>query len=439
MNRAGSRSSSPRPVDSRQAAPLHSPTDPLKDFPQRTARRARSLALATALVLAGCAPPVRGARGPEPAPRWWRGNLHTHSVWSDGNAFPETIADWYRSHGYQFVVMTDHNSVEAGEKWVAIAPGSSRAEMLRRYRERFGDDWVQERDGPDSLRVRLRTLAEYAPKFDEPGRFLVVRGEELSDLIDGKPLHVTVVNAPELIEPRGGATAAEALQHDLDAVREAGARAGVPVVAGVNHPNFYWVATAADIAPLEGLSLFEVYNGSVRVNNEGDATRPGTEAMWDAILTARLRRGLPPVWGTAVDDAHQFDHVDPKVTNPGRGWVMVRADTLTPAALTAALARGDFYASTGVTLLDVRSDGAQLTVEIDAEPGVEYTTEFVGTRRGGGAGEVLATVRGPLATYRLRGDELYVRARVTSSRLKPNGYAPGERERAWTEPTIGTR
>ena len=43
----------------------------------------------------------------EPEPRWWKGNLHTHSLWSDGNDYPEMIADWYRSHGYQFLAFTD--------------------------------------------------------------------------------------------------------------------------------------------------------------------------------------------------------------------------------------------------------------------------------------------------------------------------------------------
>src|SRR4051812_40680344 len=32
--------------------------------------------------------------------RWFKGNLHTHSLWSDGNDFPEMIADWYKSNGY---------------------------------------------------------------------------------------------------------------------------------------------------------------------------------------------------------------------------------------------------------------------------------------------------------------------------------------------------
>ena len=30
--------------------------------------------------------------------RWWKGNLHTHSLWSDGDHYPEMVADWYKTH-----------------------------------------------------------------------------------------------------------------------------------------------------------------------------------------------------------------------------------------------------------------------------------------------------------------------------------------------------
>ncbi|RYF95469.1 MAG: histidinol-phosphatase, partial [Chitinophagaceae bacterium] len=26
--------------------------------------------------------------------KWYKGNTHTHSLWSDGNDFPEMIMDW---------------------------------------------------------------------------------------------------------------------------------------------------------------------------------------------------------------------------------------------------------------------------------------------------------------------------------------------------------
>ncbi|MFT7641077.1 MAG: hypothetical protein ACI9G1_002821, partial [Pirellulaceae bacterium] len=43
------------------------------------------------------------------APRYWKGNIHTHTFWSDGNDFPEMIAEWYRTHDYNFLALSDHN------------------------------------------------------------------------------------------------------------------------------------------------------------------------------------------------------------------------------------------------------------------------------------------------------------------------------------------
>ena len=57
--------------------------------------------------------------------------------------------------------------------------------------------------------------------------------------------------------------------------------------------------------------------------------------------------------------------------NPGRGWMMVRADWLTPNQITAAIKRGDFYNSTGVTLTSLDVTDAGISLEIEAEAGVE--------------------------------------------------------------------
>ena len=37
----------------------------------------------------------------------------------------------------------------------------------------------------------------------------------------------------------------------------------------------------------------------------------------------------------------------------------------------------------------------------------------------------------------MTGDELYVRARVTSSRKHPNPFAEGDMEMAWVQPVVG--
>jgi len=49
-------------------------------------------------------------------------------------------------------------------------------------------------------------------------------------------------------------------------------------------------------------------------------------------------------------------------------------------------------------------------------------------------GEVFSRVDGPDARYRVRGDELYVRARVVSSRRHGNPFADVDVEMAWTQP-----
>ena len=40
---------------------------------------------------------------------WYKGNLHTHTTESDGDAHPEDIVEWYKQHEYDFLVLSDHN------------------------------------------------------------------------------------------------------------------------------------------------------------------------------------------------------------------------------------------------------------------------------------------------------------------------------------------
>jgi hypothetical protein len=116
---------------------------------------------------------------------------------------------------------------------------------------------------------------------------------------------------------------------------------------------------------------------------------------------------------------------------------MVRAGRLEPDEIVAAMRRGDFYASSGVELSSIEHNSRGLRVRIAAQLGATYTTRFVGTRSGSNAiGETLLESGDNPAVYRFRGDELYVRAIVTSSRLHPNPYAAGDFEQAWVQPVV---
>ena len=144
------------------------------------------------------------------------------------------------------------------------------------------------------------------------------------------------------------------------------------------------------------------------------------------------------------------------------GWKACATRSADILVCVAAMEAGDFYASSGVRLKDVRRGKGRYEIEIDPEEGVTYTTQFIGTRKGfdrtskplldekgeplpvtrqysNDIGEVLAEVTGPTATYALKGDEIYVRARINSSKLKANPYVQGEFERAWTQPLVPNR
>ena len=41
-------------------------------------------------------------------------------MWSDGDDYPEQIAKWYKDQGYHFLALSDHNTLQVGERWVDV-------------------------------------------------------------------------------------------------------------------------------------------------------------------------------------------------------------------------------------------------------------------------------------------------------------------------------
>ncbi len=386
----------------------------------------------------------------EPPMRWWKGNLHTHSLWSDGDDFPEMIGDWYRERGYNFLALTDHNTLSEGMKWMPVKSVISRsdASVMTKYRERFGDAWVETQGEPDGkdYAVRLKPLNEFRSLLEERGQFILIQAEEISDKAEGKPVHINASNIDEVIAPAGGATVREAMQNNLRAILEHEKSHGRQVLPHVNHPNFGYAITAEDLAAVISEQFFEVYNGHPGVNHLGDKDHPSIERMWDLInAIRRTDLNVPPIMGIATDDSHEY-HGEPG-SRPGRGWVMVRSQYLTPEYLVRAMKRGEFYASSGVSLNDVQFDESSrtLSLNIATEPGVTYRTDFIATLTAGDnkssdpestdrIGRVVATIEGATASYAMKSNELYVRAVVTSSEAPDDPSFDNQKQQAWTQP-----
>ena len=288
---------------------------------------------------------------------WYKGNTHTHTTESDGDSPPEVVARWYRDHGYDFLVLSDHN--------VFTDPG---------------------------------TLAHLVDST-----FLLIPGEEVSSSFDGASVHVNGLNIPHVVEARTAESLVATIQANVDAVREV---EGVP---HINHPNFEWAFGAEELAQIERDRLLEIWNGHPTVHNEGGGGSPSLEEIWDILLTGGKR-----IYGIAVDDAHHFQgEFSAERANPGRGWVAIRASAREPVALMTALEEGHFYASTGVALRDVRITPDRMEVAIEQDRDFRYTTTFIGSE-----GRILAESVQTPAVYELPSDAAttYVRARVANSR-----------------------
>ena len=287
--------------------------------------------------------------------RWYKGNLHTHTTHSDGDSSPEFVARWYKEHGYQFLVLSDHNY----------------------FTEPVG----------------LNTV------LGAKERFLLIGGEEVTSRYEKKAIHVNAFGINGLVPPVFGPSVVDTIQGNVDAIREVGG------LASLNHPNFRWSVTAEEMRRVRGLKLFEVYNGHPQVHNVGGGGRPGLDEMWDAVLSAGRE-----VFGVAVDDAHHFKRFGPEFSNPGRGWVAVRTTELSERAVLDAIDTGEFYSSTGVELAEVARLHDGLRIRIEQAGDFRYTTRYIGV-----FGKVLAESEDLVSDYTLQPGDKYVRAVVTDS------------------------
>ena len=227
--------------------------------------------------------------------QWFRGNLHTHTTDSDGDAEPAVVVRWYRRHGYDFLVLSDHNHL---------------------------------------------TILDYASGKRRFRRPLMIPGEEVSvNAGTGAiPVHLNGIGISRVIEPIDAGQVVPTIQANVDAIIDAGG------IASINHPNYKWAFDHKVIRQVRGASLLEVFNGHPAVNVYGAPGKFSYEEIWDGVLSAGRA-----IYGVATDDSHRYHDFAPELSNPGRGWVVVRAQELSKEAIVDALASGEFYSYGGQT------------------------------------------------------------------------------------------
>ena len=366
---------------------------------------------------------------------WQKGNLHTHSFWSDGDDFPEMIIDWYKKNDYQFIALSDHNTIANGVFWYKIKQSDIENNTLKKYKKRFGD-WVESKSDSTGIFVRLKTFEEYKSKLEDSNKFVIIRSEEVTSSFENKPVHINVTNIQEKINPFKGNSVYDVMQKTIDAVNEQREKFNIPLFAHINHPNFGYGINVEDLKKLSGERFFEVYNGHPAVNNEGDDTHIDLETMWDLINISYYDNNKPLLLGIATDDSHSYHRKSTNLSNTGRGWVMVNSKKIETLSLIEAMESGNFYSSSGINLKKVIHDEKKFKIEIDPNKGITYEIIFMGYRKEGFQVEELKRVKGTSAEYIFNENDLFVRAKISSNEIKKNPYREGETTQAWTQPII---
>ena len=284
-------------------------------------------------------PPADAPKRVEPvAPRdpegWLRGSTHVHAKASGDSKTPiPEVIEWYEAHGYDFIVITDHNQVSELDTAIDTAGKPFLRDPSSGLIVLSGIEWTQNING-------------CLPTGD-PSRKCRIHLNQLG--VTARPRR----KIKEWIDPR---------PRDRLALYDTALAAGKSLggIVQLNHPQWFWGMNEDLLVALgkRGVVLYEVWNKAFAKWNPGDADHPSTEALWDAALA----RGVT-LWGVASDDAHHYN--DTGKYPAGGSWVAVKARR-EPQAILDALAAGRFYASTGVVLDRVEVDRGDLVVEIAA-------------------------------------------------------------------------
>ena len=312
---------------------------------------------------------------------WYKGNLHIHTVLSDGKATAEQIVALYRKASYHFLAITDHNVFQAypqfsGERLLMLAgteltPGfDKRDHKLMEAVEAYRKGEFEFGKAEPSLRQRINALCS--------PHVIAISRRETNAFWEAESGRLT------------------GIQDMIDYAAEKGC---LSIVA---HPAWSKLDTQT-LLSLQGYTAMEVYN---------HASSPWEESssQWDLSLDQGAR-----VFSMACDDAHELGDVD-------GGYIMVKSAALTYDAIIGALKSGDYYSSCGPVIENFYFDGGCVGVSCSKAKEVRFLTD-------NRFGRTYRAEKGAFlthCTHRLLGNERYVRVEIVDM----------EGRKAWTNPAF---
>ena len=327
--------------------------------------------------------------------RFYKANLHNHSTVSDGEKTPQELKAMYLAQGYSIVAYTDHNRFVthnelSDENFLALngVEESADEQTGMRWHDRCCDlNFIalspETKLHPLQARGAVSGDGEYAP-----------------------------FKAQYCVE-------------DVNRMIRLGRENGFFVTH--NHPT--WSLEPPEIyMGYAGMHAMEIFNKS----SEVDGYNEYNPDIYDAQLRAGKR-----LFCLATDDNHNRQPGTMHWDSFG-GFTMIKAPSLNYEDVTAALLRGDFYASRGPVLNALWLDTSDNTVHLECE-GVR---RIIATRGGRRLRSVYAEEQGveaiTSAVFSIDPDDDYFRFTLIDEKgmtadtnayfLKDIGYVPKEND-----------
>ena len=252
--------------------------------------------------------------------KYFKTCLHTHSTISDGRLTPQEVKDYYKSHGYSILSLTDHN--------IVVDHSNLNDEDFLML---TGAEYNTDQSGKPFCNQKTYHLNFIAKKPDllrQPFKADKYRDEILPYLEKVTVDSLSRENSPE----------------NTNKIIAWGNETGHLVM--YNHP-VWSIQDYTDYAPLRGLWGMELCNYCSVVCGYDD---------WHNWVVYRdMMNAGSKIFPVGADDAHY-------TKDACGGWIMVGAEKLEYDSVISALEKGDFYASTGPEIYSLTLEGTSLRI-----------------------------------------------------------------------------
>ncbi len=286
---------------------------------------------------------------------WMKGNLHSHTPFSDGTWTPEQMKEQYKQHGYDFLVVSDH------------------------------DIYVDTRYLSDDTFTMVQGYEQtgYNGDNNQPIHVHYIWADEIEGITHGQNMRL-----PE----RTGKCCTERSY----AMREKGA------YVMLNHPHWHYVETT-DVAEENPYHAVEIQNyGTEWLENMGDST-----VFWTELLHKGYR-----LWGGGGDDNHNEGMLldEPKSLDNLYGdaygaWTVVKSADRSAEAIVEAMKAGSFYTSTGPSIYEFYVENGEVHIKCSPCVRIYINGDFRQYQRK--LGKYVTE-----AVFKLKGTEKFIRCEV---------------------------